>query len=52
MLNTKQPKPNQTNEHNELFDRNAGKMRGKPKMVLSEKKKVKGTAKHSLRKEK
>lgn len=39
-------------EHKDWYDRNAGKMRGKPQMQNKETKKAKGTAKHSLRKEK
>ena len=39
-------------EHKDWYDRNAGKMRGKPKMVQRETKKASGSRKHSLRKEK
>lgn len=69
MANIKQPKSNQTQdhdskiskpsvlletqkEHKDWYDRNAGKMRGKPTMVAGETKKAKGSRKHSLRKEK
>jgi len=38
-------------EHKDWYDRNAGKMRGKPQMVNKEIKKEKGSGKHSLRKQ-
>ena len=38
--------------HKDWYDRNAGKMRGKPTIVPKETKKTLGSRKHSLRKEK
>lgn len=52
MARSKQSESIQPKEHKDWYDRNAGKMRGKPKMVQTETKKASGSRKHSLRKEK